>query len=354
MDNESNQLSFRDFPTAIVIFGMLSVGGGIFFYLQTRELVATAIALAFSLFLFLLASVLDVSADRLTRTLNISRRGLVQHYQRKIPFGDIASIQLGTSYGGDSSSPTYRVEIVLKDGSVVPLRNAYSSGRSGKEKQAQRLRDFIGIAGADTSLGGMIQTASQMAQHQFQAEQESITGDQDEVHETNGVRWKITTHAFGSAPMSRWHSSDYSLSDNFLYLTQKIAGQKNPPNNKLMQTVYEELFEQSMKIYGFDETDAPNMQNADLFVLNARLEETFFAYTSNAQIAQQILNPWTAIPLADWARSHPFTQNSTDQLAVLFGPNGLYLSVMGYINAEYLAELAALGAELVRAQGGGE
>ncbi len=348
-----DQLSFRDFPTALVIAGLMSIAGAVFFYTQSGQSLGTVIALGFSLLLFLFATVLNVSADRLTRTLSISRRGLVYRFQREIPFSEIASIQVGYSHSSDGGSPTYRVEIRLNDGSVVPLRNAYSSGRRNKEKQAEKLRTFIGVGGVDMSIGGMFKGMAQELQPKLQAEQESITGDQDEIHETNGVRWQVKTHAFGTAAITRWHTADYSLPDNFIYLTQKMEKQKNPPNNKLMQKVYEELFEQSMKIYGFDETDAPNMRDADLLVLDTRLTNTFFAYTSDTQLAQQILTPWTTIPLADWAQKHPFTQSSTDQLAVLFGPKGLYLSVMGYVNAEYLDELATLGAELVRAQGGG-
>ena len=106
-----------------------------------------------------------------------------------------------------------------------------------------------------------------------------------------------------------------------------------------------------MKIYNFDEADTPNLSNADLFPLDAHLEGDFFAYTNNKALAQNILNPWVKWPLADWARKHPFTQGSTDQLAVLFSPRGLYLAVMGYVNQEYLDELAHLGAELIRVQG---
>ena len=348
-----DQLSFRDFPTALVIAGLISSAGAVFFYTQSGQLTGTVIALGFSLLLFLFATVLNVSANRLTRTLHISRRGLVYRFQREIPFNEIASIQVGYSRSSDGGSPSYRVEILLNDGNVVPLRKAYSSGRRGKEKQAEKLRTFIGVGGVDMSIGGMFKGMAQELQPKLQAEQESITGDQDEIHETNGVRWQIKTLSFGTNPITRWHSADYSIADNFLYLTQKMDGQKSPPDNKLMQAMYEKLFQQSLKIYGFDTSDAPNTQDADLFPLGTRLDTNFFAYTSDVGLAQQILNPWTEIPLATWAQAHPFKQNSTDQLAVLFGPQGVYLAVMGYINTEYLDELATLGAELVRAQGGG-
>ena len=350
MSENPNELSYRKYPTTLILFGLFSIGGGFYLYLQKNSWLGPAIALALALLFFLLASVLEVNANRITRTLSISRRGLIQRYHQEIAYSEITSIHVGTSYDSGNSSRTYRVEIKHKDGNIVPLRKAYSSGKRSKEKQAQKLRDFIGIEGVDTSFGGMINTASRVSLSQLRAEQESITGDQNETHVTDGIRWTISTHAFNTSLISRWHSSDYTLPENFLYLTQKMKGQKNLPDNKLLQSVYDKLFEQSLKIYNFDKADTPNLSNADLFPLDTHLEGDFFAYTSDKALAQKILNPWVERPLGVWAHKHPFTQGSTDQLAVLFSPRGLYIAVMGYINQEYLDELARLGAELIRAQ----
>lgn len=355
MNNNPNEYSFREYPIFIALFGLACVIGGFYiFFVHRAGWEAIAIGLAIGLLALLLASVLDVNANRLTRTLNISRRKLFRHYHRDIPFNEIASIQLGFHRDSDDGSRTYRIEIALKDGSVIPLRTSYSSGRSTKEKKAQALREFIGVGGADTSLGGMFKTASQMmsqmANPQVQAEQELITGNQAQVHERNGVRWQLETLASGSIPISRWYSRDYVLPNHFLYLVQKMEGQKNLPDNKLMQAISEKLFAQSLKICGFTELDTPNIQNADPFPLPSRLDTHFFAFTSNEPLARQILNNRVMLPLADWAIKHPFRQDSSDQLAILFGPNGLYLTVPGYINTEYLEKLADLGAKLVRAQ----
>ncbi|MCF6278057.1 MAG: hypothetical protein L3J16_04820 [Anaerolineales bacterium] len=206
----------------------------------------------------------------------------------------------------------------------MPLRKGYSSGRNKKERQAQRLREIIGVDGTDASIGGIFQTIEKMAAPRLQAEQESITGDQDEIHETDGVRWQIKTLAFGLSPISRWQSADVALPNNFIYLTQKMKGQKQPASNKLTQIVYEKLFAQSLNIYGYREMAAPYLDKADIYPVEARLSRDFFAFASDAAIANKILTPWTTMPLANWANRHPFKENTNEQLALFYGPQGLF------------------------------
>ncbi|NOY99671.1 MAG: hypothetical protein GXP40_10805 [Chloroflexi bacterium] len=356
MDATPNRLSFRDYPTAMWVFGIVAAGVGIYFYIRNpAQWVIPAIGAGIGLIVFLTSSVLTVQADRITRTLTITRRSLLRRSTKSIPFGDIAAIQIGTSIDDEDGSRTYRVEIVLQDGQVVPLRTYYTSGLSGKEKQAQRLREFIGVGGMDgiQNIGDMLQMASQMAVTGLREEQESITGSQDEERVTNGVRWKLSTLTFGSAPLTRWHSRDYQLPDGFLYLAQTTQNGKGLLD-KLARPLSGTLVKHSLKLYGFDVNDIPGVDKAEVVADIPALEPYYFVYASDAYLAQQILNPWTTTPLVDWANRHPLTKaNATDQLVILFAPGGVYLSVPGFVNAEYLDELAALGAELVRAQGGG-
>ena len=107
---------------------------------------------------------------------------------------------------------------------------------------------------------------------------------------------------------------------------------------------------QSLKIFGFDKSDIPNSENADVFPLDARLDAHFIAYTSDKELIPQVLSPWVAIPLANWVEKHSSSQNSSEKLAVLFSPKGVYLAVPGYVNTEYLDELTDLGVEIVLAQ----
>ena len=358
MDSDPNQLSFRNYPIASIIFGIISIGSGIYFRAQRESWTALAIALAIGLSLFLLASVLDVNADRTTRTLTVSRRGLIQRYYEEIPFSEIATIQLGSRRNTDDdgrTSTSYRVEIALKDGNVIPFRKTYSSGRRSKEKQAQSLREFIGVGGTDSSFSGMFKAAAQMAQPKFQAEQESITGDQDEIHETNGVRWQIETISFGNMPLLRWTSTDIALSQSFIYLTQKLEGQNALSSKKIMQPINNLLFKQSLQLYGFSAEYTPDINTAQVIDLPADFAAHFMAYTDEPARALQTLNAWTILPLTRWAKEHPLTrENMSEQLTILLGPQGLTMTLPGLMHAEFLDKFAELGAELVRAQGGGK
>jgi hypothetical protein len=201
------------------------------------------------------------------------------------------------------------------------------------------------------SLAGSFKMASGLAQQPFQQEQEAITGSQAEEHIADGVHWKLETTAFGSVPISRWSSPDFKWDGNFLYLTQKMQGQGS--QGGLMSMLGKTLFKASLSLYGFSLDLTPGLDSARAFAsLDAGLEPHFFAYTSDETGARQILNSWAVSPLSAWAQSHPLTKGNTDQLAVLFSPQGVFVAMAGLVNQEFLDEVAKLGAELVKAQGG--
>ena len=351
MDTNQTRLSFREKPITLWIVGIIMLCLGVFFYFQhPTQLILPAIVAGIGLLILITASIVDVMADKVARTLTISRRSPLRKFSKTIPFDDIQGIQMGTSVDDEDGTSTYRVEIALKDGSIVPLRSVYSSGRSAKVKRIQQLSEFIGVSGENDLLSNAFRAAAKQAQPQFKAEQESITGDQDIIHETDGVHWQLETLAHGGSPLTRWHSNDFRLPNSFLYLVQKTEGQKDLPDIKLLNNMVDMLFQRSIQIFSFDD-DAPDAQNADLIPLDERLAPFFFAYTNDSYRAKQILTPWASSALANWVARHPFKEGSNEQLGVLFGPNGLYLGVMGYVNQEYLDELTNLGVELIHNQG---
>ncbi|MCJ7622776.1 MAG: hypothetical protein MUO76_04670, partial [Anaerolineaceae bacterium] len=192
---------------------------------------------------------------------------------------------------------------------------------------------------------------SQMAQSYYQSEQESITGSQEEEHITNGVRWKVQTITFAATPVIRWYSLDFQFPGQFLFLTQKMKGHEKS-GGRMMASLGKIGFKQSLSIYGFrDEEHTPNLKRAEqLSNIDPLLEPHFSAFSSDPGRASRILNPGVVNLLANWAERYPLQQGASDQLAVLFGPNGVYLSMLGLTNPEHLAELAALGAGLVSGQ----
>jgi hypothetical protein len=79
------------------------------------------------------------------------------------------------------------------------------------------------------------------------------------------------------------------------------------------------------------------------------------AFTNDQAEAQQILNPWTQQPLAEWGAKYPLKQFQSgerfSQIVVLYGPKGVYVATQGTLTPDKLDEITSLGVELVKAQG---
>lgn len=359
MNHNYQKLVLRDFPIALWLFGLASGGYAIYAYItMPKQIIAIAVSAAISALIFLLTTVMTLTVDRARGTLTIRHTGLLIRKTKEIPITNIAAIEIERSSSLDNTThrslPTYRIVVITKGNEKIPLHAYYSSNLRGYLAQANRLRQFLGVGGADASPAKILQVASMEAAEQFRREQESITGRQDEERITDGVRWKLQTLAVGSTPISRWHSPDFQWPGHFLYLAQKIPGQ--PSTGGLMALMGKMLFKTSLGLYGFHSEMTPGIENAVLLSpLDPQLEPHFLAFTSNPAGARQILNPWTQIPLTEWARKYPARQSGPDsvqQLVVLFGPQGVYLASPGLVNPEFLEEFSRLGVELVKAQGG--
>ncbi|MEW6093097.1 MAG: hypothetical protein AB1531_03940 [Chloroflexota bacterium] len=355
MDNRSNQLVIREYPIFEWFFGLLMFGIGLFAYQnKPDQLTVPIIVGVIGLFIFLLSAILTVKADRSTGLLTIQRAGLFRRFKREIPLSEILTIQLehSISHGSSSrrSTSVYRIVVITKSQEVIPFRNSYSSGQRAKEAKAKKLREFLGVGGADGSLVGIFQEASGKAVDQFKQEQEAITGSQETENVTDGVHWKLETRAMGGTPVSRWFSPDFRWDDNFVYLTQKMQTQGS--QSGLMSLMGKMLFKTSLSLYGFPADLTPGLENADVLApLDNQLEPYFMAFSSDPAGARQILNPWVGVPLGTWAEKYPLKQGNTNQMAVLFSPQGVYLAMMGLVNPGLLEELTALGVVLVKAQG---
>ncbi len=354
MNQQENTLTIKEYPLFEWLFGLIlvSVCASTAANLHGQWIVPIVTG-GLGILFFALSTILIITADRATGTLTLRRISLLRRSVQEIPIASIAAIQLEThhSHSSDGSSTTYRIVVITRDNEVIPFRNSYSSGLRAKEAKVKKLRDFLNVGGADLSLGGLMQMASGMAQQQFQQEQESITGSQAEEHVTDGVYWKLSTKAMGSAPLTQWFSPDFKWGGNFLYLTQKMQGQGS--QSGLMNMMGKMLFKTSLSLFGFPPDLTPGLDTATVLApLDPQLEPHFMAFTSEPASARRILNPWAAMPLAAWVQSHPLmSKNNTSQLAVLFSPQGIYIITLGLANAEFVGELAAMGAQLVKAQG---
>jgi hypothetical protein len=95
------------------------------------------------------APILTVTVDHSRETLRVQYRSLLHVSNKTCPLKQIRCVNVVEDAEGERM---YRVEIVLRSGEVVPLRNGYSVGKSLKERRAQQLRSAIGQRHA----GGLI------------------------------------------------------------------------------------------------------------------------------------------------------------------------------------------------------
>ena len=352
MNNSSSDLTFHDRPIVFWLFGASMLAGAVYaVIIAPAQWILIGILALFGLGLLMMPTV-SVSADRITRTLTISRHSLIRKSQQTIAFGEIAGISVSYQLDREDNSRTYRIEIALHNGEIVPVRSAYTSGHKRKDEQAQQLRAIVGISKGVTGASPQVFDAANL-QRQFLQQQEEITGKQGAETITRGVRWTFETLAFNSMPLSHWRSPDFQLADSFLFLAQKTPDQEMLPN--WLQSATNLLFKQSMLVYGFGEGDSPDIATATPIELPDRLRPYFLAYGDEPARAGQLLNTWVITPLVEWAHKYPLTQqNVGSQIVLHIGPKGLSLRTMGLANPGYLDELTALGVALVRALGGGE
>jgi len=307
------------------------------------------IELVVGLVLILSGTIRVITADRTSRILTIHNGSLFKNSKMEIPFDEISAVQLEMNPSRNSQGLTYRIVAIREDGQSVPFRSYFTNGSATLSQRVNKLRAFLGVGGDDTGLGGTFQALSQLVGQKFQEEQETITGKEKE-RITDGVHWSLETRAFGATPISRWHSLDCHWDGSFLYLAQKPEGQKS--QGGIIATMGKMLFKTSMSLFGFSGELTPNESGAKPLVLSdPQLANNFFAYTSDPEMADQILNPRAITLLVAWAQSQPLTKiNPKDQLAVLFCPKGVFLATMGLTNPEFQDEVTKLGVGLVKTQ----
>ncbi len=356
MDTNNSQLTIREYPFGIWLFGLVTIGFGAYFITQApRQWIIAAISSAVGLVLLLTPTILTMTADRTSGLLTLRYRNLLFLGSKKeIPLSEIAAIQVEMrhSSSGSSRGSNYRLVLVRKDKQVIPFRSYYSGGAISKQKKAKQLRTFLGVEGTDQTPLGMLKMGKQMIQERFQEQQESMTGSQDEEHVTNGIHWKVRTVTFGASAITHWFSPDFQCVSGFLFLAQKVEGQKT-----ISGGLGKMLYQQSIGLYGFNGDDTPGLNAAEVLPsLDPQLDSHFSAFTSDPGAARQILNPWIAAPLADWAMRYPLKQIQKPglfgQLVILFSPRGVYVASLGTMIPEAVEELTNLGVELIKTQGG--
>lgn len=365
---ESERLTFRDFPFGQWVTGLGVIAASGFFL--TRS-VSSASYMGYllgvvGLLLLFLPTALTITADKATRTLTLRYGLFIPRSVKVMSFDEIKTIHVDaqtsrrhTKRGGSSRRITsYRLQVVKKDDTIVPFRGYYSDEFVLKDLRAKKLRAFIGLEESfDETPLGILSSGPKIAQPVLAQQQAALTGSNDQIRETNGVKWQLQTLALGATPVTRWYSEDFKIPGTFLYVTQKVQGQKTLYGDGFLASLGKTLFKQVFSMFGFSGNDIPDVEQANIYgPLDSALESSFSAFTDEPNSARQLLNPWVQIPLTQWAQKYPLKQvNSRSgfgQISVMYCPTGTYIATLGTLKPDQVEELALLGAELVKAQGG--
>lgn len=355
---QSNSYRHRDYPLIWFTLSMLILAYGVYGYYWRENRTYLPYTIGISAVMLLFCKINTIYADRSTNQLTVSNWGLLRRKKTTLYFDEIKAIRTDSEIvesdddeGNTSREWQYRIEALLFDGTAVTVRPLSSNSRKSRKISAA-LRGFIGVADDANTFDGTTNSVSTITQAHFQAEQELISGDQDEVHETDGVRWKIETTVFGGSPVTRWHSQDFNLPNQFLYLGQKIAGQKD--SGRLARLLIDKTIAFSFSIYGFKTALTPDEDNAELLEVGNGLEPHFIAFGNNNNLSATLLNSHTTFALRKWAEQHPLKKlvekGGYNQLVILYCPQGLYLATLETLSQQRINELASLGVALVQAQ----
>jgi hypothetical protein len=348
MDNQHTTLTLREYPIVQWIVGGILVSTAIFVYLSAPEgsIFLPTIDGLVGLGFLLVPTVLTVTADLGDQTLTLHYQAPFRGSEKQVRIPDIVAIRLETSHDSDSGS-TYRLVIDCVGGQVIPFRSYYSSGRTGKLKKVERLRAFLGLV----DLAGP-QPAMPTVDMLGMGEP-ARTGSSELEQIKDGIHWKLQTISHAGSTITRCFSPDFKCPSGFLFLAQKATGQKTIAG-KMVDGISKFLFQQSLRLYGFEPEDLPGLESADVLApLDSRLEPCFMAFTSDSAAARQIMNPWVSTPLAEWADRSPLkglqVQGYFGQLVVLFSPQGVYVANLGAMTPDAMEELTDLGVSLVKA-----
>jgi len=146
MDVSQDKLYYYEKPIFLWVMGLLLLAfAGVMVFSSERSLFGAGLFTLFGLLVILNAPIEKITADKKEGVLTISRRTLLGKSYEEILFEDIKAINIGVSVDRDDGSKTYRVEVELKDGTLIPINKVYSGGYETFKQRAEELRNFIGI-----------------------------------------------------------------------------------------------------------------------------------------------------------------------------------------------------------------
>lgn len=339
-----SQLTLQVRPYFIWFLGLFFAGMGLaFMFLESGAIVLGMIFFAVGSLIVAFTYQVTITLDKPARILTLHNRSLIHSSFKEVYLDEISSIELESSRSSRGGT-TYRLIFLLKDNSAIPLVGYFSSGYSGKEAMASRLREFIGLSHPKVVPASI---SSSMPQREGANPVQRGT--------TSSVTWAIEQEGNGLIPVTRWVSPDFCMPNGFLLLAQKPKGGIDLPGGWL-GGVSRLLYEQLVKMCGFRPETLPGFATATpLEPHEPRFEPFYATLTSQQAFARQILTPWAVLPLVQWAERHPLQNPQSDgqagQLVVMFSPEETVLACLSPLSPAVSAELEALGVDLVKSQG---
>ena len=137
--SSNEQVVFRDYPLLFWLFGVAFALAGAAVGEKVPEVLLLALV---GVVLIAFASILTVTVDHRRGTLNLHYRSLFRVSTKACPLSEICFVNVAEDREGERM---YRVELILRSGEVVPLRQGYEVGKAHYERQAQRLRSVLRV-----------------------------------------------------------------------------------------------------------------------------------------------------------------------------------------------------------------
>lgn len=158
MQNQT-EITFNDIPYIPWFAGVLFFGAAVYGFMTQGFSAGTIVAGVTGLACLLLPGMLFITANRAERVLTIETLSLSMiSSSKKFRFEEIAALRLHKKRAksvdtGRKKLFSYRIEIVRKDGGIVPFRGAFNSGDAEKQrKMVQELSEFVGCTADIPSL----------------------------------------------------------------------------------------------------------------------------------------------------------------------------------------------------------
>lgn len=326
------QMTITQAPWILIIFTLASAAsiGVLFYFGQSWQIGLWGVAICLVL-LAIFGEITTCTLDQDLRMVRFKRLHLWKSGERELRFDEINTVAVESSRSDGST--TYRVSFVLKSGEKIPLTNYYSSGRKGKQRQAQKISDFISAT-------------------RFTPVEPALDGSVTIEHEgeTDGIHWEIDfITAEGRSPITRWHAPGRYFSHGYmLVIPAATPNMGTLPTGGLLGKAISFFYKQYLGTMGFDSVDGLSFENT--VILNDLGPEDFTVVTDNPSGAHAWFTPEVNDRLTNWMEDNPlFGDPGETHPHILATPQGLWITLLEHFTEDQDVEaIARFGTSLAQ------